>query len=152
MIVDRRGSLAGMAKGTLLIDVMGYPHLCRECGAMQNWVWAVEARALGRDGMVEAIATDQELPVEIARGVLTAADRPEEAALLGQRRDRGHGFNPNICGRCGHQESWYSLESVVIEGAHRPRIILASAPHSVAQWRELMGELRDGAGYWYVGR
>ncbi|MGW4241225.1 hypothetical protein [Nocardia sp. NPDC004722] len=141
-----------MAKGTLLIDVMGYPHPCRECGAMQTWVWAVAARAPGRDGMTEAIAVDQELPVDIARGVLTAAGRAEVAALLGQRSERGHGFNPNICGRCGHQESWYSLESVVIEGFHRPRIIIASAPHPVAQWRELMGALHEGASYWYVGR
>lgn len=141
-----------MAKGTLLIDVMGYPHLCRECGAMQTWVWAVAARARGRDGMTEAIATDQELPVDIARCVLTTAGRTEVAALLGQRRERGHGFNPNICGRCGHQESWYSLESVVIEGFHRPRIVIASAPHPVPQWHELIGALRDGASYWYVGR
>ncbi|MFE2995717.1 hypothetical protein ACFXG4_11970 [Nocardia sp. NPDC059246] len=119
---------------------------------MQNWVWAVEARALGRGGMVEAIAADQELPVDIARGVLTAAAHPEAAALLGQRRERGHGFNPNICGRCGHQESWHSLETVVVEGFHRPRIIIASAPHPVTEWRELMGALNNGARYWYVGR
>lgn len=142
-----------MAKGTLLIDVMGYPHICRECGAMQNWVWAVRARALGHDGMVEAIATDQELPVSIARDVLTAAGHPDAADLLGQRPpERGHGFNPNICGRCGLQESWYALEHVVVEGFHRPHITVASASHPVTEWRELMGALRDGAGYWYVGR
>ncbi|MFI8977099.1 hypothetical protein ACIGO9_29750 [Nocardia asteroides] len=56
-----------MGKPTLLVDVMGYPHDCDRCRTTQQWVWAVEARALSRDGTVEAVATDQELPVQIAR-------------------------------------------------------------------------------------
>ncbi|MFF0526828.1 hypothetical protein ACFYT3_00440 [Nocardia amikacinitolerans] len=140
-----------MGKATLLVDVMGYPHTCDRCATTQEWVWAVEARALGRDGMVEAIATDQELPVHIARTVLTAADRPDVAALLGLRRERGRSFNPNICANCGQQERWHAFESVVVAGAHDRRPPIASAPHPVAEWRQLMASMRNYE-CWYVGR
>ncbi|MFF5037581.1 hypothetical protein [Nocardia salmonicida] len=140
-----------MGKPTLLVDVMGFPHICKKCGTEQQWVWAVEARALGRNGMVEAIATDQELPVHIARSVLTAAGRPDVAALLGDRCERGSSFNPNICSHCGHRESWHSLESVVVAGAHAPRAPIASAPHPVPEWRQLMASLRNYE-CWYIGR
>ncbi|WP_429428526.1 hypothetical protein [Nocardia sp. GAS34] len=140
-----------MGKSTLLVDVMGYPHVCARCGTRQQWVWAVEARALGRDGTVEAIATDQELPVHIARSVLTAAGRPDAATLLGQRRERGRSFNPNVCAHCGHQECWHAFESVVVAGAHAPRDPIASAPHPVPEWRQLMASLRNYE-CWHVGR
>ncbi|MGC4989904.1 hypothetical protein [Nocardia salmonicida] len=140
-----------MGKLTLLIDVMGYKRICTRCGSEQQWVWAVEARALGRDGMVESVATDQELPVHIARSVLTAAGRGDVAALLGQRSERGSSFNPNVCAHCGHQERWHAFETVVVAAAHAPRAPIASAPHPVPQWRELIASLHDYE-CWYVGR
>ncbi|WP_280351850.1 hypothetical protein [Nocardia abscessus] len=140
-----------MGKATLLVDVLGFPHRCRRCGSEQNWVWAVEARALGRDGMVEAVATDQELPVHIARSVLTAAGHPDVAALLGERRERGSSFNPNICAKCGHQERWHAFETIVVAAFHAPRVRIASAPHPVPEWRQLM-ELLHNYGCWHVGR
>ncbi|MGW0359208.1 hypothetical protein ACWDXV_33890 [Nocardia nova] len=140
-----------MGKSTLLVDIPGFPHRCDRCGHEQQWVWAVEARALGRYGMVEAVATDQELPVHIARSVLTAAGRPDAAALLGERRERGRSFNPNICANCGRQECWHTFETVVVTAAHAPRAMIASAPHPVAEWRRLIASL-DNYECWYVGR
>ncbi|MBF6171052.1 hypothetical protein [Nocardia blacklockiae] len=101
--------------------------------------------------MVEAVATDQELPVHIARSVLMAAGHPDMAALLGQRCERGRSFNPNICANCGHQERWHAFETVVVSGFHAPRVRVASASHPVPEWRQLMQSLRNYE-CWYVGR
>ncbi|MGV9638556.1 hypothetical protein ACWDO0_30660 [Nocardia rhamnosiphila] len=137
-----------MASPTLYVDVLGYPHVCRRCGVRQDWVWAVQARAIPRDGFREAFATDQEYPVQIARDLLIAAGYPDRAALLGQRRERGRSFNPNICGSCRHQEDWYSFEGVLTAGYHEVRHAIASATCPVARWRELVDLARDNGAHW----
>ncbi|MFI8977129.1 hypothetical protein ACIGO9_29900 [Nocardia asteroides] len=80
------------------------------------------------------------------------ADSPRPQPCWGSAVNAGRSFNPNICGHCGHQASWYTLESVVIAAFHtRPRVPIASAAHPVESWRDLMDLVRM-SGCWHVGR
>lgn len=77
------------------------PHQGERCAHTQHWMWAIAARALTRRGGRERLVTDQEPTVDRARRILTGGYGP--SVVLGDRKESGRSFNPNICRLCPRQ-------------------------------------------------
>ncbi|MFF7404419.1 hypothetical protein [Streptomyces murinus] len=133
---------------TLRVDVFACDMPCQQCALPVRWVFGL-LPSYRPDGS-EFTTTDFPEAVDVARRILAdpAGDTTDLAAQLHDRPawQKGRSFNPNTCGRCGHQADWHVLDDVVHHALHGRWIRAAESRVPVPQWRAIRG--RGQGIYW----
>jgi hypothetical protein len=126
---------------TLRVDVLAYDMPCRQCALPLWWVFALLPSHRPRGD--EFTTTDFPEAVEMAHRILAdpSGDTADMAAQLRPRPawQQGRSFNPNTCGRCGHQAEWHVLDDVMHRAFHEGYILAAEGRIPVVEWRAIRG-------------
>jgi hypothetical protein len=126
---------------TLRVDVFAFDMPCPQCSMPLRWVFGL-LPSHRPDGS-EFTTTDFPEAVDVARRILadSTGDTMDLAAQLHDRPawQRGRSFNPNTCGRCGHQADWHVLDDVVHRALYGRWIRAAESRIPVSQWRAIRG-------------
>ncbi|MFR9727198.1 hypothetical protein ACL02R_28130 [Streptomyces sp. MS19] len=126
---------------TLRVDVFAFDMPCQQCSMPLRWVFGL-LPSHRPDGS-EFSTTDFPEAVDVARRILAdpTGDTMDLAAQLHDRPawQRGRSFNPNTCGRCGHQADWHVLDDVIHRALHGRWVRTAEGRVAVPQWRAIRG-------------